>query len=89
MSALLEAAVAHHEDKAWVRSRLELLDEGWFGPTVSAEAASRLGDVALVARDDVAFVDPTDTGPFKLVARHGSVTPAEMRVPLLAVGSGR
>jgi predicted AlkP superfamily pyrophosphatase or phosphodiesterase len=89
MSALLEAAVAHHDDTAWVRSRLELLDEGWFGPTVTAEAAARLGDVALVARDDVAFVDPTDTGPFKLIARHGSVTPAEMRVPLLAVGSGR
>jgi predicted AlkP superfamily pyrophosphatase or phosphodiesterase len=83
-TALLEAAVHHHEDHAWVRSRLEILEEGWFGPHVNPEAATRLGDVALVARDDVAFVDPTDTGPFKLVARHGSLTEAEMLVPLLA-----
>jgi hypothetical protein len=40
--------------------------------------------VALVARRDVAFHDPLDTGPYELIGRHGSVTGAEMRVPLLA-----
>ena len=44
---------------------------------------SRLGDVALVAREPVAFEDPADTGPFELIGRHGSLTEAEMRVPLL------
>ncbi len=62
-------------------------DEGWFGRASSPEAASRLGDVALVARDPVAFDDPADSGPFRLVGRHGSLTPAEMRVPLLAAGA--
>jgi predicted AlkP superfamily pyrophosphatase or phosphodiesterase len=83
-NALLEAAESHHDDTAWVHSRPEILDGGWFGPSVSPEAAARLGDVALVARDPVAFVDSADTGPFKLVARHGSLTSAEMLVPLLA-----
>ena len=46
--------------------------------------AARLGDVALVARDPVSFHDPADTGPFELVGRHGSLTAAEMLVPLLA-----
>jgi hypothetical protein len=45
---------------------------------------ARLGDVALVAREDVAFIEPTDTGPFDLIGRHGSATAAEIRVPLLA-----
>ena len=44
---------------------------------------ARLGDVALVARDPISFDDPADTGPFQLVCRHGSLTSAEMLVPLL------
>lgn len=82
--ALLEAARAHHGGTGWVVSREQMLDEHWFGPTTVDAARSRLGDVALVARDPVAYVDPDDTGPFELVGRHGSLTPAEMRVPLLA-----
>jgi hypothetical protein len=53
---------------------------------VSDAAAARLGDVALVAREDVAFHDPQDTGPFELVGRHGSLSAAEMLVPLLSAG---
>ncbi len=62
----------------------EIIDEGWFGPTVTADAASRLGDVALVAKGTIAFSEPTDTGPYHLVGRHGSATSAELYVPLLA-----
>lgn len=80
---LLEAARVH-DDVAWVCSRDQILDDGWFGPSVTPEAARRLGDVALVAREAVSFHDPRDTGPFRLIGRHGSVTRAEMRVPLLA-----
>jgi hypothetical protein len=40
--------------------------------------------VALVARDDIAFHDPGDTGPYVLIGRHGSLTADEMLVPLLA-----
>ncbi len=82
---LLDAVRAHHGELAWVRSRDETINEGWFGSKVTDPARSRLGDVALVARDNVAFVDPTDTGPFELIARHGSLTTDEMLVPLLAV----
>jgi hypothetical protein len=44
----------------------------------------RLGDVALVPFEPTAFMDPADTGELRLVARHGSLTAAEMTVPLLA-----
>jgi predicted AlkP superfamily pyrophosphatase or phosphodiesterase len=81
--ALYDAAQACHGDTAWVCSREEVVDAGWFGPEVGHDVASRLGDVALVAREDVAFTEPTDTGPYHLIGRHGSATAAELHVPLL------
>ena len=80
--ALLDAATEAHADDAWVVSRERVVSEGWLGPVVTEAAAARLGDVALVARRDVAFHDPQDTGPYHLVGRHGSLTAAEMYVPL-------
>lgn len=87
-SSQLLAAAEQHADVAWVVTRDEVVDGGWFGPKVSDEAVRRLGDVALVSRDDVSFYDAGDSGPFQLVGRHGSVTSAEMRVPLLAAIAG-
>ncbi|MDX2379195.1 MAG: alkaline phosphatase family protein [Acidimicrobiia bacterium] len=80
------AAIARDEvgHLAWVVTREQTLDEGWFGPIVSPPVQSRLGDVALVAREPVSFYDAGDGGPFELVCRHGSLTSAEVDVPLLA-----
>ena len=64
-------------------SRQECIDEGWFGPVVTSAAASRLGDVAIGPFEPVAFEEPTDTGPYELIGRHGSMTSAEVMVPLL------
>lgn len=72
-------------DVAVVASREDLVETGIYGGPLSAEMASRLGDVALVATGAVAFFDPEDTGEMKLVARHGAMTRAELLVPLLAV----
>ena len=77
-------ARAKHGDEAWVMTFEQLLDEGWFGGPLAPGFASRLGDVALVARAPVAFLDPADTGETRLASRHGSLTEAEMLVPLLA-----
>ena len=77
------AKLAHGHD-AWVVTKEQVIDEGWFGPTVSAAARARLGDVALVARNPVSFHDGADSGPFELVARHCSLTSDEMLVPMLA-----
>ena len=65
-----------------------MIDEGWWGERVTDVARQRLGDVALVAQRAVSFVDPADSGPYHLIGRHGSLTPAEMYVPLL-VGEAR
>ena len=73
--------------QAWVRTRREVIDEGWFGGPLTPSWEERLGDVALVAIEPVAFLDPADQGSAGLRCRHGSLTPAELLVPLLAVGS--
>ncbi|MEO7398397.1 MAG: alkaline phosphatase family protein [Ilumatobacteraceae bacterium] len=85
---LLAAATDAYGDVAWVVTRTQTIDEQWFGSAMSAPVASRLGDVALVAREPVTFFDSADSGPYELICRHGSLTSAEMLVPLL-VGRGR
>ena len=79
---LYEAAAGAHGQQAWVHTASEIIDGGWLGPVVTDAARSRLGDVALVARDGWAFAHPDDGGS-KLIGRHGSLTSAEMLVPLL------
>lgn len=80
---LLQVAREHHGDVAWVVDRDTVVGDGWFGPKVLPGPLARLGDVALVPFEPVAFEDPEDTGPFVLKGRHGSMTPAEVLVPLL------
>ena len=82
------AAIAQSEvgDTAWVATRDQMLDEHWFGSTMTPGVRARLGDVALVAHEPVSFYDPADSGPFELECRHGSLTSAEVNVPLLGAG---
>ena len=83
------AAVASDEvgHLAWVATREQMLDEEWFGAAMAPAVRSRLGDLALVAREPVSFHDPADSGPFELVCRHGSLTSAEVNVPLVAAST--
>ena len=89
LDALVDCCRERYEDTgvAVVRTRDEVVGGGWFGGPVTYEVASRLGDVAIVAREPVAFLDPADLGSVHLRCRHGSLTSAELLVPLLAVGS--
>jgi len=71
---------------AWVLTREEAIAEGWYGP-VPAAHLSRLGDVVVICQGRTVIVaggwEPERAG--ELVAYHGSVTAAEMTVPLLIV----
>ena len=71
-------------DRAWIVSRDEAIDLGWFGP-VDHRSAARIGDVVAAARGQSAVVatkaEPRESA---LVGMHGSLTPAEQRVPLLS-----
>jgi len=71
-------------DRAWIASRAEAIEAGWFGP-VDNRCAARIGDVIAAARGRSAVVatiaEPRESA---LVGMHGSLTPAEQRVPLLS-----
>lgn len=69
-------------DQAWVVSRQEAFDAGWFGP-VNPRVADRFGDVLVAMRGDGAVMSRTLPKEFSLVGMHGSLTAAEMTVPLL------
>lgn len=78
------AAAAAFGHVAWVRTLEEVVDEGWLGGEPVPEVRDRLGDVVLAPFTATAFLDPADTGEQRLVCRHGSLTEAEMLVPLVA-----
>lgn len=80
---LAENAHRIYDDVAWVRTRRQVIDEGWLGGQPPPEIERRLGDVALVPFMPIAFLDPADVGESRLVCRHGSLTSAEALVPLL------
>jgi len=84
LDRLLGDATAAFGHLAWVRTVDDLDAQGWFGGPLTVAGRSRLGDVALIAHQPVAFADPVDTGERSLRCRHGSVTSAEMLVPLVA-----
>ena len=69
---------------AWVLTREEAIEGGWYGPVPPAHL-SRLGDVVVICQGRTVIVaegwEPPAVG--QLIAYHGSVTAAEMTVPLL------
>ncbi|WP_440102042.1 alkaline phosphatase family protein [Streptosporangium sp. H16] len=74
--------------KAWVVSREEAVESGWFGPEIRPEWLPRIGDVLAVPYTDCAVVasvaEPHEAG---FLGCHGSLTPAEQYVPLLEVST--
>jgi hypothetical protein len=70
-------------EAALVLSRDEAIACGWFGD-VSASVLPRLGDVVAAARDNWGLFSSVDFSyETRLVGLHGSITPVEMRIPLL------
>ncbi|ETK32237.1 alkaline phosphatase family protein [Microbispora sp. ATCC PTA-5024] len=71
---------------AWVVTREEAADAGWFGRAVRREWLARIGDVMAVPYGDCVIVasvsEPVESS---LVGYHGSLTPAEQNVPLLEI----
>lgn len=67
-------------DQAWVLTRAEAAD--WFGG-LDADVADRFGDVVVALRGDWAVLTRSAPGELGLVGMHGSLTAAEMYVPLL------
>jgi hypothetical protein len=70
--------------RAWVLSRQEAVDQGWFGP-VAPHVLERIGHVVVAMRDNFAIVDSRTARPelLALLGLHGSLTHEEVSIPLL------
>lgn len=68
-------------ERAWVRTRDEAIGEGWFGP-VDDDLRERYGHVLVAMRTGWALMTRQFPREMSLIGMHGSLTPAEMLVPL-------
>ncbi|MDX2025235.1 alkaline phosphatase family protein [Microcella sp.] len=74
--------------RSWVVTRGEAIAAGWFG-TVRAGVESRIGDVLVAARAQVAYYDERTASAqsLSMVGQHGSFSADELRVPLARWGA--
>lgn len=80
VSAAWQQTLGHD---AVVLVRDDAIERGWFG-AVAPDVRERIGDVIAVATADVRLALPSrDAAVSALIGQHGSLTPAEMEVPLV------
>ena len=76
-------------DRAWILTRDEAIEAGWFGPAVEHCIRDRIGDIIVAARTECAVIRSQATPRLsQLVGHHGSLTDAEQLVPLLCYHPG-
>lgn len=72
-------------EAAEVLTRAQAVERGWFG-TVLPDVTGRIGDVVAVASGHVRLALPSrDSVVSSLIGQHGSLTAAEMNVPLALI----
>lgn len=87
--ALAAAWRSSERTRAWVATRSQACDAGWFGSDVRPDAVERMGDVLVAARSRVAYYDSREQNlaPRRMIGQHGSLSQDEMRVPLIRLGA--
>jgi predicted AlkP superfamily pyrophosphatase or phosphodiesterase len=70
-------------DRAWVLTRQEAAERQLFGARFDPGVDQRIGDVLVVMRSDWVICTQKLPGELRMTGMHGSLTPQEMRVPLL------
>ena len=77
-AALRDAALDAHGDDAWVAPASRRSTRAGSGPRSPTRRSARLGDVPWSPGATWPSTTRTTPGPYELVGRHGSLTPAEM-----------
>jgi hypothetical protein len=77
------------EGAADVLTRAQAVDGGLFGAVPTAEAQSRIGDLVVPARGLWALYDgaAADQRAQGMIGQHGSLSPEELRVPVIRFGA--
>ncbi|SKA85377.1 Type I phosphodiesterase / nucleotide pyrophosphatase [Agreia bicolorata] len=85
---VLDAWRASEGHRAWVLTRDEAIDAGWFGEVADA-VRPRIGDIIVAAAKNVVYYDvrkPHDPSR-RMIGQHGSWSSDELIVPLLRFGA--
>ena len=86
VDALAERWRAREGKRAWVATKAQAIGAGWFGE-VAPEVAPRIGDLLVAARGDHAYYADPDDRARSMIGQHGSLTAAELAIPLLRFGA--
>lgn len=70
-----------------VSTKQEAIDAGLFGPLVTEDAASRIGDVLVASRGNYACYIGNGAQGRGMIGQHGSVTLEELQVPMIGLGA--
>ena len=85
--ALEETLVQWREflgNRAAVHSKSEAISAGLFGSQISEDSFDRMGDLVVIANDEVILIDPTRISQESaMVGHHGGITESETVIPLL------
>ena len=73
--------------RAWVLTRDEAIEAGWFGEVDDA-VRPRIGDIIVAASKNIAYYDgrKQNDASRRMVGQHGSWNPDELVVPLIRLG---
>ncbi|GAA2173497.1 alkaline phosphatase family protein [Agrococcus versicolor] len=85
-ASTVEAWRAALGDLAWIATRDELVASGWLG-VVDDAVLPRIGDLVVAMRGTGALYLREDDPARGMVGQHGSLTPEELRVPLVRLGA--
>jgi hypothetical protein len=86
--SVLDAWRESEGERAWVLTRDEAIEAGWFG-AVDDAVAPRIGDIIVAAAKNIVYYDarkPNDPSR-RMIGQHGSWNTDELMVPLLRFGA--
>jgi len=71
-------------ERAAVFTKSEAISAGNFGSEISEDSFARMGDLVVVANDEVILIDPSRIAQESaMVGHHGGATESEVVIPLL------
>lgn len=79
----------HFGATAFVALAGEVIEAGYFGKTLTQQARALLPDIFVIAKSEIAIYHRGFSKPksMRMIGQHGSISPAETKVPLIRFGA--
>jgi predicted AlkP superfamily pyrophosphatase or phosphodiesterase len=89
IEAVVSAWQEAYSQVAQVLTRGQVMEQSLLGK-VSGINSERMGDLFVIARENVVFYDgrETNTAPQRMIGQHGSLSDIEMNIPLIELAAG-